>query len=107
MIKTYNPVSACTEICVVEATYMFGDTKVIVRQKVDQCVGYEALNFFINADSDWLGDKPYDFVEGELEYDAIRDSVTIATNDGSRAVIGGEYLKDYLVKVEIVDLEEK
>lgn len=106
MIKNYNPVEACLKIHVVEATYLFGDTKVVVRQKFDKCVGYEALDCFVKADSDWLGDKPYDFMEGKLEYDEISDSVTVTMNDGNKNVIGGDYLRDYLVKVEIVDVED-
>lgn len=106
MIKNYNPVDACMQIQVVEATYMFGDTKVVVHQKVDDCVGDEALQIFIDTDSGWLSDKPYDFLEGKLEYDEISDSVTVTMNDGSKKVIGGDYLKDFLVKVEIVDVED-
>lgn len=106
MIKNYNPEKAYGKIHVIEATYMFDDTKVVVCQKIDDCVGDEALQIFADTDSGWLGDKPYNLLKGKLEYDETSDSVIVTMNDGNKNVIGGDYLRDYLVKVEIVDVED-
>lgn len=109
MLKNYNPeeMRGCTHT--VEATYMFGEGKVIVRTPIEsECAGADLLSLCV-VDSDWVseldgfGEFKDIKLEGidKLDYDADLDMLTLTYNSGCQRDIDGSAVKDYLVKIEI------
>lgn len=115
MLKSYNPALDSGKHHVVEATYMVSDAKIIVRLPVGKGhVGLEALQNSGVLSSDWVCDL-YDFgefidikLEGikRLSYNDDLDSLDVFLDNGAIIDIAGDYISDYLVKVEIVEVKE-
>lgn len=109
MLKNYNPEEVRGRIHTVEATYMFGEGKVIVRTPIaSECAGADLLSLCVD-DSDWvseLGDSgEFEAIKLEgidkLDYDAELDMLTLTYNSGYQRDIDGSEVRDYLVKIEI------
>ena len=57
MLKSYNPIKACGQHHIVEATYMIDAAQIIVRLPAgNENVGLNALENSDIIDSDWVGD---------------------------------------------------
>lgn len=115
MLKSYNPALDSGKHHVVEATYMVSDAKIIVRLPVGEGnVGLEALQNSGVLGSDWVCDlDDFDeFIDIKLEgikrlsYNDDLDSLNVFLDNGAIIDIAGDYISDYLVKVEIVEVKE-
>lgn len=116
MLKSYNPALDSGKHHVVEATYMVSDAKIIVRLPVGkEHVGLEALQNSGVLSSDWvcgLLDDFGEFIDIKLEgikrlsYNDDLDSLDVFLDNGAIIDIAGDYISDYLVKVEIVEVRE-
>lgn len=114
MLKSYDPEKAFGLTHIVENTYMFDNGKVIVRTPIEsECAGADLLSTCVD-DSDWVGDLD-GFGENEniklegikrLEYDDAEDELEIYLSNGKIWCIGCDDISDYLVKVEIVNIEK-
>ena len=115
MLKSYNPIKACGQHHIVEATYMIDAAQIIVRIPAgNENVGLNALENSDIIDSDWVGDlsdsgKSEDVkligVE-RLDYDANMDELIVFLSNGKMVNIDGYNIRDYLVKVEIIKVDE-
>lgn len=115
MLKSYNPIKACGQNHIVEATYMIDAAQIIVRIPAgNENVGLNALENSDIIDSDWVGDlndsgKSEDVkligVE-RLDYDANMDELIVFLSNGKMVNIDGYNIRDYLVKVEIIKVDE-
>ena len=115
MLKSYNPELDSGKHHVVEATYMVSDAKIIVRLPVGkEHVGLEALQNSGVLGSDWVCDLDDfgEFIDIKLEgikrlsYNDDLDSLDVFLDNGAIIDIAGDYISDYLVKVEIVEVKE-
>ena len=116
MLKSYNPALDSGKHHVVEATYMVSDAKFIVRLPIGKGhVGLEALQNSGILSSDWvcgLLDDFGEFIDIKLEgikrlsYNDDLDSLDVFLDNGAIIDIAGDYISDYLVKVEIVEAKE-
>lgn len=115
MLKSYDPEKACGLTHTVESTYMFDNGKVIVRTQIEsECAGADLLNTCVN-DSDWVVDLDgfgeYEDIKLDgikrLEYDDDEDELEVYLSNGKIWYIGGDDISDYLVKVEIVNIEKQ
>lgn len=90
--------------------------KVIVRTPIEsECAGADLLSTCID-DSDWVGDLDDDgfgeFIDIELEgikylkYDGDLDELEVYFNNSKIWYIDGDDISDYLVKIEIVNIEK-
>ena len=95
---------------------MFDNGKVIVRTPIEsECAGADLLSTCID-DSDWVGDLDDDgfgeFIDIELEgikylkYDGDLDELEVYFNNSKIWYIDGDDISDYLVKIEIVNIEK-
>ncbi len=115
MLKSYDPEKAFGLTCTVESTYMFDNGKVIVRTPIEsECAGADLLSICVN-DTDWVGDLDGFFGEYEsiklegikrLEYDDDEDELNVYLTNGKIWYVAGDDISDYLVKVEIVNIEK-
>ncbi len=115
MLKSYDPEKACGLTHIVENTYMFDNGKVVVRTSIkSECAGADLLSTCVN-DSDQLRDldrfgKEYENIKLEgikrLEYDGDLDELDVYLSNGKIWYIDGDDISDYLVKVEIVNIEK-
>ena len=115
MLKSYDPEKAFGLTHIVENTYMFDNGKVIVRTPIEsECAGADLLSTCVN-DSDQLRDldgfgEEYENIELEgikrLEYDGDLDKLDVYLSNGKIWDIDGDDISDYLVKVEIVNIEK-
>lgn len=115
MLKSYNPALDSGKCHVVEATYMVSDAKIIVRLPISKGhVGLEALQNSGVLSSDWVCnlDDFGEFVDIKLEgikclsYNDNLDSLDVFFDNGAIIDIAGDDISDYLVKVEIVNIEK-
>ena len=115
MLKSYNPALDSGKHHVVEATYMVSDAKIIVRLPIGKGhVGLEALQNSGVLGSDWVCDLDDfgEFIDIKLEgikrlsYNDDLDSLNVFLDNGAIIGIAGDYISDYLVKVEIVEVKE-
>ena len=114
MLKSYDPEKACGLTHIVENTYMFDNGKVVVRTPIkSECAGADLLSTCVN-DSDWVGDLD-GFGKNEniklesikrLEYDDDEDELEVYLSNGKIWYIDGDDISDYLVKIEIVNIEK-
>lgn len=115
MLKSYDPEKACGLTHTVESTYMFDNGKVIVRTPIEsECAGADLLSTCVN-DSDQLRDldrfgEEYENIKLEgikrLEYDGDLDELDVYLSNGKIWYVAGDDISDYLVKVEIVNIEK-
>lgn len=114
MLKSYDPEKAFGLTHIVESTYMFDDGKVVVRTPIEsECAGADLLSTFVD-DSDWVGDLDgfgeYENIKLEgikrLEYDNDLDELEVYLSNGKIWYIDGDDISDYLVKIEIVNIEK-
>lgn len=114
MLKSYDPEKAFGLTHIVESTYMFDNGKVVVRTPIEsECAGADLLSTFVD-DSDWVGDLDgfgeYESIKLEgikrLEYDDDLDELEVYLSNGKIWYIGGDDISDYLVKIEIVNIEK-
>ena len=114
MLKSYDPEKAFGLAHIVENTYMFDNGKVIVRTPIEsECAGAGLLSACVN-DSDWVGDLDgfgeYESIKLEgikrLEYDDDLDELDVYLANGKIWYIDGDDISDYLVKIEIVNIEK-
>lgn len=115
MLKSYDPEKAFGLTHIVESTYMFDDGKVVVRTPIEsECAGADLLSTFVD-DSDWVGDLDgfgeYENIKLEgikrLEYDNNLDELEVCLSNGKIWYIDGDDISGYLVKIEIVNIENK
>ena len=118
MLKSYDPEKAFGLTHIVESTYMFDNGKVIVRTPIkSECAGADLLSICVNNSdwvADWVGDLDgfgeYENIKLEgikhLEYDDDEDELGVYLSNGKIWYIGGDDISDYLVKVEIVNIEK-
>lgn len=115
MLKSYNPIKACGQHHIVEATYMIDAAQIIVRIPAgNENVGLNALENSDIIDSDWVGDLDgsgeFEDIKligiERLDYDASMDELIVFLSNGKMANIDGHNIKDYLVKVEIIKVDE-
>lgn len=112
MLKSYDPMKNCGLLHIVEATYMFGEGKVVVSSPIEsECAGADLLNMCVD-DSDWVSELD-DFGElnhiqltdiRRLEYDDDMDELDVCLTNGEILTIAGDDVRKYLVKVEIVSV---
>lgn len=114
MLKSYDPEKAFGLTHIVESTYMFDNGKVVVRTPIEsECAGADLLSICVN-DSDWVGDldgfSEYENIKLEgikrLEYDDDDDELNVYLSNGKIWYIDGDDISDYLVKIEIVNIEK-
>jgi hypothetical protein len=114
MLKSYDPEKAFGLTHIVESTYMFDNGKVVVRTPIEsECAGADLLSICVN-DSDWVGDldgfSEYENIKLEgikrLEYDDDEDELNVYLSNGKIWYIDGDDISDYLVKIEIVNIEK-
>ena len=116
MLKSYDPEKACGLTHTVESTYMFDNGKVIVRTPIEsecECAGADLLSICVN-DTDWTGDLDgfgeYESIKlkgiKHLEYDDDEDVLEVYLANGKIWYVAGDDISDYLVKVEIVNIEK-
>lgn len=114
MLKSYDPEKAFVLTHIVERTYMFDNGKVVVRTPIEsECAGADLLSTFVDA-SDWVGDLDgfgeYESIKLEgikrLEYDDDEDELNVYLSNGKIWYIDGDDISDYLVKIEIVNIEK-
>lgn len=114
MLKSYDPEKAFGLTHIVESTYMFDNGKVVVRTPIEsECAGADLSSTFVD-DSDWVGDLDgfgeYENIKLEgikrLEYDDDEDELNVYLSNGKIWYIDGDDISDYLVKVEIVNIEK-
>lgn len=115
MLKSYDPEKAFGLTHIVESTYMFDNGKVVVRTPIkSECAGADLLSTCVN-DSDQLRDldgfgEEYENIKLEgikrLEYDGDLDELDVYLSNGKIWYIDGDDISDYLVKVEIVNIEK-
>lgn len=117
MLKSYDPEKAFGLTHIVESTYMFDNGKVIVRTPIEsECAGADLLSTCVD-DSDWVGDLDDggfgEFIDIELEgikylkYDGDLDELEVCFNNSKIWYIDRDDISDYLVKIEIVNIENK
>mgnify|MGYP004691878851 CR=1 FL=1 len=116
MLKSYDPEKAFGLTHIVENTYMFDNGKVIVRTPIEsECAAGAALLSTCVNDSDQLRDldrfgEEYENIKLEgikrLEYDGDLDELDVYLSNGKIWYIDGDDISDYLVKVEIVNIEK-
>lgn len=113
MLKSYDPEKAFGLTHIVESTYMFDDGKVVVRTPIEGECGADLLSTFAD-DSDWVDDLDgfgeYENIKLEgikrLEYDNELDELNVYLSNGKIWYIDGDDISDYLVKVEIANIEK-
>ena len=115
MLKSYDPEKAFGLTHIVESTYMFDNGNVVVRTPIkSECAGADLLSTCVN-DSDQLRDldgfgEEYENIKLEgikrLEYDGDLDELDVYLSNGKIWYIDGDDISDYLVKVEIVNIEK-
>lgn len=114
MLKSYDPMKNCGLLHIVEATYMFGEGKVVVSTPIEsECAGADLLNVCV-SDSDWVSelDGFGEFSDIQLtgikrlKYDDDTDELSVFLADGETFVINGDDVRKYLVKVEIVSVSD-
>lgn len=115
MLKTYEPEKACGLMHTVEATYLFGEGKVVVSTPIEsEHAGADLLNMCVD-DSDWVSELD-DFGElnhiqltdiRRLEYDDDTDELLAYLTNGRILAINGDDVRKYLVKVEIVSVNKE
>lgn len=114
MLKSYDPEKVFGLTHIVESTYMFDNGKVIVRTPIEsECAGADLLSTCVN-DSDWVGDLDgfgeYENIKLEgikrLEYDDDLDELEVYLSNGKIWYVDGDDISDYLVKIEIVNIEK-
>lgn len=114
MLKSYDPEKAFGLTHIVESTYMFDNGKVVVRTPIEsECAGADLLSTCVN-DSDWVVDLDgfgeFESIKLEgikrLEYDDDEDELEVYLSNGKIWYIGGDDISDYLVKIEIVNIEK-
>ena len=115
MLKSYDPMKSCGLLHIVEATYMFGEGKVVVSTPVEsECAGADLLDLCV-GDSDWVseldGFGEFSHIQltdiRRLEYDDDTDELAAYLTNGSILTINGDDVRKYLVKVEIVSVGEE
>lgn len=115
MLKSYNPIKACGQHHIVEATYMIDAAQIIVRIPAgNENVGLNALENSDIIDSDWVGDLDgsgeFEDIKligiERLDYDANMDELIVFLSNGKMVNIDGYNIRDYLVKVEIIKVDE-
>ncbi|WP_304110653.1 hypothetical protein [Phascolarctobacterium succinatutens] len=115
MLKSYDPEKAFGLTHIVESTYMFDNGKVVVRTPIEsECAAGTLLSTCVD-DSDWVGDLDgfgeYENIKLEgikrLEYDDDEDELEVYLSNGKIWYIAGDDISDYLVKVEIVNIEKQ
>lgn len=114
MLKSYDPEKACGLTHIVENTYMFDNGKVVVRTPIEnECAAGTLLSTCVD-DSDWVGELDgFDEYENikldgikRLEYDDDEDELEVYLSNGKIWYIARDDISDYLVKVEIVNIEK-
>lgn len=115
MLKSYDPEKACGLTHTVESTYMFDNGRVIVRTPIEsECAGADLLSTCVDdpdqlRDLDGFGEE-YENIKLEgikrLEYDGDLDELDVYLSNGKIWYIDGDDISDYLVKVEIVNIEK-
>lgn len=115
MLKSYNPIKACSQNHIVEATYMIDAAQIIVRIPAgNENVGLDALENSDIIDSGWVGDLDgsgeFEDIKligiERLDYDASMDELIVFLSNGKMVNIDGYNIRDYLVKVEIIKVDE-
>nr|DAI79803.1 MAG TPA: hypothetical protein [Caudoviricetes sp.] len=115
MLKSYNPIKACGQHHSVEATYMIDTAQIIVRLPVgNEDVGLGALGNSAIIDSDRVcdldGSGEFEDIKligvERLDYDAQLDELIGFLGNGKMVNIEGYNIRDYLVKVEIIKVDE-
>ena len=115
MLKSYNPIKACGQHHIVEATYMIDAAQIIVRLPVgNENVGLGALGDSAIIGSDWVcdldGSGEFENIKligvERLDYDANMDELIVFLSNGKMVNIDGYSIRDYLVKVEIIKVDE-
>ncbi|WP_440444630.1 hypothetical protein [Phascolarctobacterium sp.] len=115
MLKSYNPIKACGQHHIIEATYMIDAAQIIVRIPVgNENVGLNALENSAIIDSDWVcdldGSGEFEDIKligvERLDYDAQLDELIVFLGNGKMVNIEGYNIRDYLVKVEIIKVDE-
>ena len=115
MLKSYNPIKACGQHHIIEATYMIDAAQIIVRIPVgNENVGLNALENSAIIDSDWVcdldGSGEFEDIKligvERLDYDAKLDELIVFLGNGKMVNIEGYNIRDYLVKVEIIKVDE-
>lgn len=115
MLKSYDPMKSRGLLHIVEATYMFGEGKVVVSTPIEsEHAGADLLNMCVD-DSDWVSELD-DFGElnhiqltdiRRLEYDDDTDELLAYLTNGRILAINGDDVRKYLVKVEIVSVNKE
>lgn len=115
MLKSYDPIKSRSLMHIVEATYMFGEGKVVVNTPIEsECAGADLLNLCVD-DSDWVSELD-DFGEfnhiqltdiKRLQYDDDIDELAVFLTNGKILTISGDDVRKYLVKVEIVSVNNE
>ncbi len=115
MLKSYNPIKACGLNHIVEATYMIDAAQIIVRLPVgNKNVGLGALGDSAIIGSDWVcdldGSGEFENIKligvERLDYDAQWGELIVFLDNGKMVNIEGYNIRDYLVKVEIIKVDE-
>lgn len=115
MLKSYNPIKACGQHHSVEATYMIDAAQIIVRLPVgNKDVGLDALENSAIIGSDWVcdldGSGEFENIKligvERLDYDAQWGELIVFLDNGKMVNINGYNIRDYLVKVEIIKVDE-
>lgn len=117
MLKSYDPMKSRSLMHVVEATYMFGEGKVVVNTPIEsECTGADLLNLCV-GDSDWVseldGFGEFDYTQLQLtnikrlDYDGDIDELAVFLTNGKILTISGDDVRKYLVKVEIVSVNNE
>lgn len=103
MIKNYAPLRDAKKVHVVELTHLFGGNKLVTRHYMQDDSAAEILALYTDKDSSWLSDD-FEQVEGAIHYDNINDAVDVTVGDVT-LTIRGDKLANYLVGIEIVDVQ--
>lgn len=104
MVKEYCiDYGDCDVKHVVDATYLFGKTKLVLRMCVSGCLGAEALEWCTDADGCWIDDS-VEVVEGVFEYDEENETAGVKIN-GEIEWLTTRDMQEHLVGVEISSVE--
>lgn len=114
MLKSYVPMKSCGLMHIVEATYMFGEGKAVVNMPIEsECAGADLLNLCV-CDSDWVseldGFGEFSHIQltdiKRLDYDDDMDELSVFLTNGEILTINGDDVRKYLVKIEIVSVND-